>query len=531
MKNLKQILTGFFLFSSLFFIHANNVIISNADILEKNTTSGYMHIGFDISWQNSWRTDAEPNNYDAVWIFAKYRIGKGEWKHCNIAALDGLHYAPSGATIETVSDGKGIFLYRSTFGEGTLSFSGVKIHWDYKLDGVNDSDIVKVQLFAIEMVRINDGRFYIGDNDGVNESISAFHGADDLPVQVWEQVVQNISVDANNYDDAILESGLGVWGPYGIDINNDGTVDNDSFPTGFKGFYMMKYEISQQQYVDFLNTLSRSQQNARTTADLNRYSITERFVLSNSSSPLGRNGVACHKEQNSLVEPVVFYCDLDNDALSNETNDGINIACNYLSWMDAAAYADWAGLRPMTELEFEKAARGMDNPVYRQYPWGNANICAQTYSVQNSGTQEESVFGDEVNGNALYSSTMSGVLGPFRCGIFATLNSSRIYAGASYYGVMELAGNLTERVVSIGHPTGRQFKGTTGDGVLNANGFATNADWPGYSGNFGITDADGSGFRGGSVVDAATNLAISFRQHSSFVFDGRNLSYGFRAVR
>ena len=35
----------------------------------------------------------------------------------------------------------------------------------------------------------------------------------------------------------------------------------------------------------------------------------------------------------------------------------------WLSWADSAAYMAWAGLRPMTELEYEKAMRGPRRPV------------------------------------------------------------------------------------------------------------------------------------------------------------------------
>ena len=160
--------------------------------------------------------------------------------------------------------------------------------------------------------------------------------------------------------------------------------------------------------------------------------------------------------------------------------------------MDGAAYADWAGLRPMTELEFEKACRGNQTPVPDEFAWGTTSITAAT-GISNDGAA------NEVPSNAGANCAVgfgAGINGPLRVGSFATSSSTREQAGASFYGIMELSGNLWERPVTIGNVGGRLFTGTLGDGSLSAAGNATNGDWPGINAGE-VTGASGSGFRGG----------------------------------
>jgi len=214
-------------------------------------------------------------------------------------------------------------------------------------------------------------------------------------------------------------------------------------------------------------------------------------------------------------------------------------AVNYLSWMDGCAIADWAGLRPMTELEFEKAARGIGvSAASGEYVWGNTTLAAAA-AISGAENGTETVSTEDANahyGNASLSGG-DGSQGPLRAGIFAKSDTTRTQAGAGFYGVMELAGNIAEHVVSVGNTAGRLFQGTHGDGELsdasNYEGNATNTDWPGADAvaDRGVTGASGSGLRGGSWADADTKLRTSDRSGASTNDSSRSSQYGFRAVR
>jgi formylglycine-generating enzyme required for sulfatase activity len=428
MKNLLSVLaliiTNLFLVQSAF---ANNVAISNTVLSELNMTDKLSKVQFDLTWENSWRNDV---NWDAVWVFVKFSLNCGStWMHATLNKTG--HTAPIGTTIDTPDDNRGVFIYRDTNGAGIVNFNQLQLSWNYGFDGVEDDAIVRVKVFAIEMVLVPEAAFAAGSGG---------------------TAPNEFNLTTINTADATMAGGF----PTG-----QTAADNPSWPNGFSAFYCMKYEITQEQYADFLNTITSTQaatRNPESSVDpsLGRYSITGSHPNFSAAKPF--------------------------------------VACSYLSWMDGAAYADWAGLRPMTELEFEKACRGDQAPVPNEFAWGSTNITYVT-GISNDGADNEvpsNTVANCVNGDEV------GVQGLMRVGCFATGSSTREQAGASYYGIMELSGNLWELAVTIGHSAGRSFTGTVGDGSLSANGNATNNDWPGFDGEE-VTNASGGGARGDEV--------------------------------
>ncbi len=98
-------------------------------------------------------------------------------------------------------------------------------------------------------------------------------------------------------------------------------------------------------------------------------------------------------------------------------------------------------------------------------------------------------------------------------------------SGASYYGVMDLTVSLWERTVAVGIPEGRLFTGTTGDGLLDTNGNATNPDWPGIS-------SLGGSYRGGNYTTNIFTDRLSSRISAGATADGSyRFVRGFRAAR
>ena len=537
MKN-KGYLTIIMVMFMFLALRANNIAVTNVTITGDNPGDGYALVSFDLSWENSWRVSDAPSNWDAAWVFVKYRVSEGEWRHAWLN--DSGHGAGTGtaATMDiglkndklafnaSTNPGIGAMVYRSATGLGTFSVTGMTLRWNYGANGLSEDD-VEVKVFAIEMVMVPEGPFWLGD--GVSFGSFSQVGSN-TPFQV---TTSGAAVKANNNccGDTQLK-GDGIWldGDGGISksLSTEGDMNVD-YPTGYKGYYMMKYEISQGQYRDFLNTLTRDQQNARTMSDISDTSISSRYVMSGGSSPQRRNGLRCDADLPEMG-PVTIYCDLDTDGIPNEDNDGEWLACNNLSWDDGISYLDWSGLRPMTELEYEKACRGPNEAVGNEYAWGTTLIANSTYSLSGAASAEEAISANysTSRGNARYFNTDwngSVNIGPVRVGIFSShaLNTGRISSGAGYYGVMELSGNVMERTVTLGSTAGRTFEGNHGDGELSAMGVGNESSWP--------VGGTGGGYRGGYWRGDSSELQVSDRSSATIVDFLRDSSNGFRGCR
>jgi formylglycine-generating enzyme required for sulfatase activity len=486
--------TLIFILFSCNFAKSNNIAVTNVSLTGQDTSNNYTLIEFDLAWDNSWRLSTGAANWDAAWLFIKYRRkNQTAWNHASLHWVDGTgsgdgHSEPSGTNIASSNDNgsgnaKGVFLYRSSaLAQSSVNYSDVQLRWEYGDDGLSDTDSVEVCVLAIEMVYVPQGTYSLGSGGSETSAFYKYPTTGNTYSVTSESAITIGTSTGNLYYPS------SSWGG-----DRNGPIPA-GYPKGYNDFYCMKYEISQDQYTQFLNKLTSTQ-------DGNRFP--------------NQNGNKRHA--------------ITGSAGSRTTTNG-NGPCSYLSWGDLAAYLDWAALRPYTELEFEKASRGTATAVSNEYVWGTTNVATSQYSINNASTASEgvSVNYSTTAGNATYKSTSNVLVinGPLRCGIFAahTSNTSRVTAGASYYGIMELGGSLWGRVVSCGNSAGRAFDGKHGDGVLDANGNANTANWPG-------TNASGAGLRGGYWLDIAVFLRTSDRTYSATTNANRHFGLGGRGAK
>lgn len=471
-------------------------------------------IEFDLRWQNSFRNST---NWDAAWVFVKFRAGEGAWHHATLSSRpqDASVGDDNGvaATVLPATDGKGAFVFRTAPGIGPVHWDDVSVRWNHAADGVADEEDVSVRVFGVNMVYIRQGPFVVGDGEGGDVRGHLRGSTSALPFTVTDESA--IVLGGSSPDHLDSNNGYGMYQSFGDDFGESNPVQLPaSFPKGHRAFYVMKYEMTEGLYAGFLSTLNAKQLQTRNPP------VEE---------PAARPGLGRY----TITSTAPFEATVPDRA------------AHFLSWMDGSAFADWAALRPMTELEFEKASRGSAAASPGEFAWGTDEIHQRRYSLLDINTPSERIVNLGIEtGNAAYDLTTGGagpcwscLGGPLKVAAFQTAGATRQETGASHYGVLGLSGNLVERTVSIGNSTGRRFDGNHGDGNLHASGNAWGpevASWPGSSvtgANSQVIGAVGSGFRGGSWAAPAANLRISDREFAATPDNSRNPTFGYRFVR
>jgi formylglycine-generating enzyme required for sulfatase activity len=505
---------------------------------------------WSYSWRAKWTEPAEKNvtgkpldveNWDAAWVFVKFLLEKDSkgsiesnlWRHATLDTDSARHVMPAGATnmvgaSDDGSRGMGVFIYRDAVGHGVNDFKGIKLRWMTGADpstglGVGRVDPAKaaVKVLAIPMVYVSAGAFKLGS--GVGSRIPPFPDGPNLPSMQGGPELGSFTdgswrggslvpflVDAEWNGPAAAGSRarrLGavagqLWGiggyvlhctqsflvPYACSIGLAGTL-NDDYPTGYEAFYCMKYQVTQGQYVEFLNSLPRE-----TAAALATVPAGEFFPKSASPYPWEGMGLTIidpgkikigNPTKNKALELG------DESSVAGDAADMLlerpgkavvesrpvytarlpNRTCNYLMWADGFAYAAWAGLRPMTELEFEKVCRGPLNPVPGEHAWGSTDGVACTNWHDADLPTERSMKGNYHGweSDRIWNERAT------RAGIFATPDSDRFQAGATYWGILDM--ELFTFAMSAATTNGRAFCGSHGDGSAPA-GPRLSGPWP-----------------------------------------------------
>ncbi len=293
------------------------------------------------------------------------------------------------------------------------------------------------KVFAISMVKVPAGTFYYN--------------------------VENLDgVKYNNYGNGSqkIVDGPGIATGNGL-TNNLPLNAPVGWPNGYNSFYIGRYEITTGQYADFLNNIPSTL-------------ASTLYYASNMTN-------AGYPDKYTAVNP--------------------NAPKNYLSVDEAWRYLSWAGLRPPTEMEFEKAGRDL-YPDARIYPWGSSTA-GETYTPPNEGGTFKKYF---INFNT------GGIndVGRYMSGdVYRTPEQT----GASPWGIADLGSNVMERVVTCAWVTT----------PLNGDGTPTfPATWP----------TDGNNYRGGAILgDVWYYSKISQRYWINSIYSGHANGTGARPAR
>jgi formylglycine-generating enzyme required for sulfatase activity len=463
-----------------------------------------------------------PANWDAVWVFVKRQACSSTniWASALLSTTSSDHSTSvasgtSSLTLDATSDGMGVFIRRSALTNTTGNISTHTI--TLKLNGSSNTSPSIVtsandnfKVMGIEMVYVPQGSYYLGDARSTNSNnFSAGNNASTA-----------LLIDASKQN-----AGLGVSTVYCNNfIYGCPSALPSTFPLGYNGFYCMKYELGLSSYVDFLNCLTYDQQAQKQSKWGAVYPNILNAQITDNWNPISIK-VSVPGTYNTI--PATF----------SQSVNSYYRPMTELNWQDLASYLDWVGLRPMTEFEYEKACRGNNsgtpnNPVANEYPWGST-VIYQATSGGNYGAANEILSAAGQNGACAYGWNDNGTWSPMRSGGLATSTTNRVQSGATYYGIMEMGGNVWEQCVGGGSGYDYStFTTANGDGNLTSNGLANVAGWPTSGGA-----NSGTIIRGGAVTHSAVYVQVSDRTYyagttlNSEANNNSNNQVGGRGVR
>jgi len=495
--------------------YAAELRVSDGTVVVEDGTA---FVEVDVTWRLSWRNET---NWDAAWLFVK---APAQW--CGGTPLP---LSPSGHRLIqnrdpdqpgpafAVSDDRlGTFVYRDAQTEGRGPND-----WRLRLqlalpDDMAPEDLPEtVDVYGVEMTYVSEGPFSLGDPRPRADSPkhSFFADTPDTTAAPSFRVASDGAIPICEGPGSLCYRSAEQDWERGREGDFQGPIPA-SYPNGYGAFYLQKYNVTQGQYAAFLN-------------DIGQCGAPDR-------SPLGHPDYAARGSIQFAEGSYGFVATRPDRP------------AHYLSWDDAAAFLDWAALRPMTELEFTKAARGPAEAGTGEFAWDSPTIARGDTLFDADGTvAEDEAGGDEyVRGNASYRPADTDPFvggdaagGLLRVDIFETrvysmqhddwadttpFTSLREASGAGYYGTQGLSGGLPERTIAATDSAGRRFRGTHGDGVLRYPATADVADWPGPRG-------DGLGLRGGSDGRPPAFLQVADRTFGSYAMYYR--AAGIRAAR
>jgi len=326
---------------------SRDVICRNARVAPRDGKTAKITV--DLAWRPSWRNE---ENHDAAWIFFKVRAeGAKEWQHVRLAAdrvlnPTGYSYAQGNRKMDFLVPGgpdgfTGVFIRRATQGSKcAIDMKDVTVLWDLGgAQGIGADTKVQVAAFGLIMVYVPEGPFYAGS--GGTEAFGFYQYTDGKQDTQPYRVAGPGPIPTGKADGRLWARGAEP---------KDGGEIPATFPNGHGAFYCAYNPLSGSQYAHFLSLLPPEAANARyhlTPEDIGPDKATGHYMPW--TGEIWRIG----PPTNCTYRFVHYRPD------GRMKHTGIR----WLSWADSAAYMAWAGLRPMTELEYEKAMRGSRRPV------------------------------------------------------------------------------------------------------------------------------------------------------------------------